>query len=80
MDGSSAAVLAAFARAGLGPDVVRPGGLALLVVLGLVVATALLLRSMTKHLRRIDFDESKPAPDPDGAAAAESPPPAEPDK
>ncbi len=40
------------------PDQVRPGVLGLLVVLGLVVATVFLLRSFTKQLRKIDFDES----------------------
>ena len=39
------------------PDQVRPGVLGLLVVLGLVVATVFLLRSFTKQLRKIDFDE-----------------------
>lgn len=59
--------------AGLGPDVVRPGGLALLVVLGLAVATALLLRNMTVHLRRIDFDESEPAAQGDRDEAPDGP-------
>jgi hypothetical protein len=40
------------------PDQVRPGVLGLLVVLGLVVATVFLLRSFTRQLRKIDFDES----------------------
>ncbi len=51
------------------PDQVRPGVLGLLVVLAMVVATALLLRSFTKQLRRIDFDEDEPPadePDTDG--------------
>lgn len=41
------------------PDQVRPGVLGLLVVLGLVVATVFLLRSFTKQLRKIDFDEGE---------------------
>jgi len=45
------------------PDAARPGVLGLVVVLALVVATVLLLRSFTKHLRRVDFDEGDP-PDP----------------
>lgn len=61
VDGGTVVAGPASDLAGLGPDVVRPGGLALLVVLGLAVATALLLRNMTVHLRRIDFDESEPA-------------------
>ena len=43
------------------PDQVRPGVLGLLVVLGLVVATVFLLRSFTKQLRKIDFDETDPS-------------------
>lgn len=56
----------------LDPDQVRPGVLGLVVVLSLVVATALLLRSFTKQLRRIDVPESvresvaesRPGPEP----------------
>lgn len=43
------------------PSQVRPGALGLLVVLALAVATALLLRSFTRQLRRIDFDGQGPA-------------------
>jgi hypothetical protein len=54
--------------ADLDPDTVRPGALGLLVVLALVVATALLLRSFTRQLKRIDFVEepveSSPEDDP----------------
>ncbi len=39
------------------PNDVRPGVLGLVVVLALVVATALLLRSFTKQLKKIDFEE-----------------------
>ena len=35
---------------------VRPGLVAFLVVLGMAVALFFLLRSMAKHLRRIDVD------------------------
>jgi hypothetical protein len=48
----------------LDPDQVRPGVLGLVVVLSLVVATALLLRSFTKQLRRIDVPDSRPGPEP----------------
>ena len=43
--------------ADLDPSVVKPGVLGLVVVLALVVATALLLRSFTRQLKKIDFDE-----------------------
>ena len=39
------------------PDTVKPGVIGLVVVLALVVATALLLRSFTRQLKKIDFDE-----------------------
>ncbi len=45
------------------PDDARPGVLGLVVVLCLVVATALLLWSFTRHLRRVDFDEGDPDDD-----------------
>ncbi|WP_460665553.1 hypothetical protein [Kribbella swartbergensis] len=38
------------------PNSVRPGWVALLIVLALGVATALLMRNMGKQLKRIDFD------------------------
>ena len=41
----------------LDPDTVKPGLLGLVVVLALVVATVLLLRSFTHQLKKIDFDE-----------------------
>ncbi len=47
------------------PDDARPGVLGLVVVLGLIVATALLMVSFTRHLRRVDFEEEPPA-DPAG--------------
>ena len=49
---------------------VRPGLVAFLVVLGMAVALFFLLRSMAKHLRRIDVDrdgeERPPERSPDG--------------
>jgi hypothetical protein len=45
--------------ADLDPDLVKPGVLGLVVVLALVVATALLLRSFTRQLKKIDFDEDQ---------------------
>jgi len=48
----------------LDPDQVRPGVLGLVVVLSLVVATAILLRSFTKQLRRIDVPDNRPGPEP----------------
>ena len=55
------------------PDTVRPGVLGLLVVLGLVVATVFLLRSFTKQLRKIDFEEDAP-PDKATPSDEERPP------
>ena len=57
--------------ADLDPDVVKPGVLGLVVVLALVVATALLLRSFTRQLKKIDFDEDQAdePPDSEGGSA-----------
>ena len=41
----------------LDPETVKPGLLGLVVVLALVAATVLLLRSFTRQLKKIDFDE-----------------------
>lgn len=38
------------------PNVVKPGWVALLIVLALGAATVLLVRNMGKQLKRIDFD------------------------
>ncbi|ADB34619.1 conserved hypothetical protein [Kribbella flavida DSM 17836] len=38
------------------PNTVKPGWIALLIVLALGAATVLLWRSMAKQLKRIDFD------------------------
>ena len=62
------ALTAALARAltgaesEVGADVVRPGVLALVVVLALAVATALLMRSFVRQLRKIDFEETPEPP------------------
>jgi hypothetical protein len=55
----------------LDPNTVKPGALGLVVVLALVVATALLLRSFTRHLKKIDFDEERrdEPPAPEGGSA-----------
>jgi hypothetical protein len=49
------------------PNTVRPGWVALLIVLALGAATVLLWRNMGKQLKKIDFDP------PDGAAAPPEP-------
>jgi hypothetical protein len=38
------------------PDLVQAGPIALLFVVGLGVALVLLLRSLNKHLKRVDFE------------------------
>ena len=58
------------------PNSVRPGWVALLIVLALGAATALLVRSMGKQLKKIDFDgdgADAPAPS-DGPATTDSSP------
>ncbi|GAA1129480.1 hypothetical protein GCM10009630_29230 [Kribbella jejuensis] len=60
------------------PNVVKPGWVALLIVLALGVATFLLWRSMAKQLKRIDVDRAgadAPAPSDDPASPAGSPSP-----
>ena len=42
---------------------VNPGLLGFVVVALLGVATWLLIRSMQRHLRKVDFDEGAPGPD-----------------
>ncbi len=72
------AVGPAGALAQVSPDDVRPGVLGLVVVLALIVAVVLLLRSFTRHLRRVDFEED-PHDDPaDPADPADPDGPAEP--
>ena len=56
------------------PNSVRPGWVALLIVLALGAATVLLWRSMGKQLKKIDFDgdgADAPAPS-DGRASTDS--------
>ncbi|MGZ0151481.1 hypothetical protein ACXJJ3_30810 [Kribbella sp. WER1] len=58
------------------PNVVKPGWVALLIVLALGVVTFLLWRSMGKQLKRIDVDRDgadDPAPSADPASPAGSP-------
>jgi hypothetical protein len=45
------------------PNSVKPGWIALLIVLGLGVVTVLLWRNMGKQLKRIDFDPDAGARD-----------------
>ena len=56
------------------PNSVRPGWVALLIVLALGAATVLLMRNMGKQLKKIDFDDDgadAPAPS-DGPATTDS--------
>ena len=52
------------------PEKVRPGWVALLIVLALAAATFLLWRNMGRQMKKIDFDENatepKPPTKPDG--------------
>lgn len=61
------------------PNSVRPGWVALLIVLALGAATALLVRNMGKQLKKIDFDADgadAPAPSAGPATTDSSPSPA----
>ena len=61
------------------PNTVKPGWVALLIVLALGAATVLLWRNMGKQLKRIDVDgdgADDPAPSGDPATADSSPSPA----
>lgn len=55
--------------AAVDPARVTPGLAGFLVTLALAVATWLLLRSMIRHLRRVDFVEEPDAPDEGGGEA-----------
>jgi len=66
--GDQASAMLSGALAQVSPDDARPGVLGLVVVLGLIVATALLMVSFTRHLRRVDFEEQ---PSPAARAAAD---------
>jgi len=61
MTGAAAFAHVASAAQELNDDTVTPGLLGLGVVAGLAVATWLLIRSMNRHLRKIDFDDSSRA-------------------
>jgi hypothetical protein len=63
------------------PNSVRPGWVALLIVLALGAATVLLWRNMGKQLKKIDFDGDNdgadaPAPSGDPVSTDSSAPPA----
>jgi hypothetical protein len=61
------------------PNSVRPGWVALLIVLALGAATVLLMRNMGKQLKKIDFDDDSAAgraPSDGPASAASSAAPA----
>ncbi|QNE18542.1 hypothetical protein F1D05_12300 [Kribbella qitaiheensis] len=51
------------------PNSVKPGWVALLIVLALAAATVLLWRNMGKQLKRIDFDPSDGQPPAEDASA-----------
>lgn len=55
------------------PNSVRPGWIALLVVLALAAATFLLWRNMGKQLKKIDFDEDRTVPPPEPEAPDRDP-------
>lgn len=53
-------------------DEVKPGWIALLIVLAMAVALALLMRSMVKQFRKVDFEEEPlDSPDEDGSTGSE---------
>ncbi|MGC4940556.1 hypothetical protein [Kribbella sp. DT2] len=59
------------------PNTVKPGWVALLIILALAAAVALLMKNMSKQLKRIDFDPTDGAPNDDAAdapAASGAPP------
>lgn len=59
------------ATAEIDPNSVRPGWVALLIVLALGAATVLLMRNMGKQLKKIDFDDDSAAgPAPSGGPAS----------
>jgi hypothetical protein len=60
-------VTSTLVRLEVDPNTVRPGWVALLVVLALAAATFLLWRNMGKQLKKIDFDEDRDSapPEPD---------------
>jgi hypothetical protein len=52
------------------PENVTAGGIGFVVIAALAVGTALLLRSLNKQLKKVDFDEG---PDPDAPADGPTP-------
>lgn len=50
-------------------DEVKPGWVALLIVLAMGVALALLMRSMVKQFRKVDFEEDPERPDEDATGS-----------
>ena len=62
------------------PDKVKPGWIALFVVLGLAVATFLLWRSMNTQLGKIQVPPRRPRENDDATPAAEQAKPAETDE
>jgi hypothetical protein len=46
------------------PEDVKPGGLALVIVLLMILATYLLWRSMNRQLKKVDFDDGSASPKP----------------
>jgi hypothetical protein len=59
---STASVLLAAAQVGPDPDDVTPGLLGFLVVAALGLAIWFLLRSMTRHLKKVDFETKDALP------------------
>ncbi|GAB3811279.1 hypothetical protein [Kribbella italica] len=56
------------------PNTVRPGWVALIIILALGAAVALLMKNMSKQLKRIDFEPTDgPGAPKDGTADAPAP-------
>ena len=53
-------------------DEVKPGWIALVIVLLMAVALAGLMRSMVKQFRKVDFEEKEPDAGGDGAPESDS--------
>jgi hypothetical protein len=58
------------------PNTVRPGWVALLIILALGAAVALLMKNMSKQLKRIDIDPTD-GPDTPKAGTADDPAPSD---
>ncbi|GAA2051393.1 hypothetical protein GCM10009722_05710 [Williamsia deligens] len=65
---TSATVVDVLARDADGPEFGKASPLGLLIVLVLLVATVFLIRSMSKHLRKLPTEFSRDDPAPDQAA------------